>query len=115
MEGTVVYYDQNCNLCQWLKKTFHQLKRGSVPIEWRHYEEAPACGIHETTCGESMSIQTSEGKMFRGYYAVRELIHYTWLFPLRPLLYLPGMEWAGEKVYQAVARNRYHLFGRRKE
>lgn len=115
MERPVIFYDENCNLCQWLKKVFQRIQRGTQTIEWRHYDDAPVCGIHDTFCGESMTIQISSGKVYRGYQAVRELIRYTWLFPLRPLLYIPGIDWAGEKAYRLVARNRYQLFGKRKE
>lgn len=49
-------------------------------------------------------------RTYRGFYAFRRI---AWalppLWPLAPLLYLPGMSSVGERVYALVARNRTRL------
>ena len=48
--------------------------------------------------------------MYGGYRAIRWLawrLPATWL--IAPLLYLPGMTWLGQKLYMAVARNRFKI------
>lgn len=80
-------------------------------MEWRHYEEAPACGLNGHDCGQALHVLTPDERILRGFYAVRHLLGFTWLFWLLPLFYLPGVPALGEKAYAWVAANRYRLFG----
>lgn len=110
MGRLIVYYDEHCAICQAMKHWFMRLTRGLVSIEWRHYESVPVCGLGDYQCAESMSVQTADGTIYRGFFAVRFLVRYTRLFFLAPLLYVPGMSVIGQKAYQWVARNRHRLF-----
>ncbi|MGD8188973.1 thiol-disulfide oxidoreductase DCC family protein [Brevibacillus ginsengisoli] len=102
-----VFYDENCNLCQFMKRLFHRVKRGNPKTVWKHYEQAPACGINDHQCGEAMTVELENGATYRGFFAVRVLMRYTWVFFLVPLLHLPGMNKFGPKLYGWVARNRH--------
>jgi predicted DCC family thiol-disulfide oxidoreductase YuxK len=60
---------------------------------------------------EQMHLITPGGsKIYRGFEALRWL---AWrlplLWPLAPLLYVPGMARLGQRLYLAVARNRFRL------
>ncbi|WP_139490406.1 thiol-disulfide oxidoreductase DCC family protein [Brevibacillus dissolubilis] len=114
MQPITVYVDETCNLCQFMKRTFMRIRhpRRAAVVEWRHYHEAP-CGIGDYNCGDAMKVQTPDGQLYQGFYAVRVLVGYTWLAFLQPLLYIPGIPPLGEKAYAWVARNRYRLFGKR--
>ncbi|MBO8164170.1 MAG: DUF393 domain-containing protein [Brevibacillus sp.] len=112
MKPVIVYYDRNCTLCQRLRRWYMRLARDPKAVLWRHYAEAPACGLDGSHCGETMSVEKPDGARFYGFYATRVLLGYTWLVFLQPLLYLPGMSTLGEKGYAWIARNRYRLMGR---
>lgn len=108
-----VYYDENCNMCQFLRHAFSKQKRAHVHVIWAHYETAMVCGLHEYSCGESMKVETEDQRIYQAFFAVRALLGYSKLFWLQPLLYLPGATFLGSKLYSWVARNRYALFGQR--
>lgn len=59
---------------------------------------------------EQMHLLTPDGRWHRGFEAFRWL---AWrlpaLWPLAPLLYLPGVPWLGQRCYLWIARNRFHL------
>jgi predicted DCC family thiol-disulfide oxidoreductase YuxK len=60
---------------------------------------------------QEMHLLTPDGsRLYHGFAALRWM---AWrlplLWPLAPLLYLPGMPWLGQKLYLWVARNRFHL------
>jgi predicted DCC family thiol-disulfide oxidoreductase YuxK len=59
---------------------------------------------------DAMFAVTSEGRVYRGFFAVRRLLWespVTWL--LLPVLYLPGASLFGRRIYAWVARNRREL------
>ena len=52
----------------------------------------------------------SGGEAYIGYYGYRVLaLALPALWPLSPLLFLPGVSWVGERVYGSIARNRLAL------
>jgi predicted DCC family thiol-disulfide oxidoreductase YuxK len=55
-------------------------------------------------------VTPSRARAFAGYRAVRWI---AWrlplLWPLAPLLHLPGAVWLGSKLYHRIARNRFRL------
>jgi len=60
---------------------------------------------------EEMHLVTPDGRRAHaGYRAIRWL---AWrlppLWPLAPLLYLPGALWLGSRLYRRIARNRFKL------
>lgn len=112
VKQTIVFFDADCALCQFVKRWFFRNERTNHQIEWRHHIEATACGLDGRECAQSLHVQTPDGTVYRGVYAVRHLLGYTRLRILRPLLYIPGVPLLGEKLYAWVARNRYRLFGK---
>ncbi|WP_126427796.1 thiol-disulfide oxidoreductase DCC family protein [Brevibacillus marinus] len=112
MKHVTVYYDRHCPLCQQLRKWFLRFARNPAGVVWKHYRDAPLCGLDGTGCGETMAVVTEDGRHYQGFYAIRSLLGYTWLCFLQPLLYLPGAAWLGERGYAWIARNRYRLLGK---
>jgi predicted DCC family thiol-disulfide oxidoreductase YuxK len=56
---------------------------------------------------EQMAVVTPDGRVMRGFFAFREVsrrLPALWMLVL--LMYLPGAEWAGTRVYAWVAANR---------
>lgn len=111
MDQPIVVYDEDCVMCCFFRRWFQRLCRPKNSVEWRHYMQAAACGLNEKACGQALYVQLPNKEVLRGFYAVRCLCAYTWLFWLTPLLYIPGVSWMGEKVYVWVANHRYRMFG----
>ncbi|MET3290168.1 UNVERIFIED_CONTAM: putative DCC family thiol-disulfide oxidoreductase YuxK [Brevibacillus sp. OAP136] len=114
VEKPIVLYDEYCNMCCFFKKWFGRLSLPGKDVEWRHYEEAAACGLNDKACGQALHIKLPDGQVLRGFYAVRRLSAYTWLCWLTPLFYVPGVPPLGVKLYAWVANNRYRMFGEKK-
>ncbi|HJZ58779.1 MAG TPA: DUF393 domain-containing protein [Gemmataceae bacterium] len=111
----VVLYDGMCPLCQ---RSVRLLKR----LDWLgmlHFQDArdtahlPPCEqpLEPARLLEQMHLVTPDRKhAHAGYAAVRWM---SWrlplLWPVAPLLYLPGMPRLGDRLYRWVARNRFNL------
>lgn len=111
----IVLYDGNCRFCQasirllkrldWLKKLHCQ--------DCRDTDNLPKCEIplDPARLLEQMHVVTPDRKRsYAGFAAFRWM---AWRMPLTwsiaPLLYLPGAQWLGNKIYLWVAGNRYNL------
>jgi predicted DCC family thiol-disulfide oxidoreductase YuxK len=107
-----VIYDGYCPLCI---RTMTQLdaldgarRLRSVDLEreWARVEEL-APGVSRERMREEMAVVTPEGKVLRGFFAAREVSRrLPALWALVPVLYAPGAEWVGTRVYAWVAANR---------
>jgi predicted DCC family thiol-disulfide oxidoreductase YuxK len=110
-----VLYDGQCPFCI---KSVNALKR----LDWLHRlhfldardpavlppREPP---LDPDRLLEEMHLLTPDGKqVYHGYGAFRWL---AWrlplLWPLAPLMYIPGVPQLGQKVYLWIARNRFRL------
>jgi predicted DCC family thiol-disulfide oxidoreductase YuxK len=114
-EQAVVLYDGNCPLClkttsilkrlDWLHRLYFHNCRDTVgiPINSAHLD--PARMIQE------MHVLTPDRTTaYSGYRAVRWIAgRVPVLWPLYPLLFIPGMARLGQRLYLFVARNRFQL------
>lgn len=114
-----VVYDGNCNLCVNLVKFLEQLDRGErfryVPMQ--NHTTLAQLQITPADCELGMILVNAEDPTSRwqGSAAAEEIGR---LLPLgQPFveLYrsLPGVQWAGDRLYEQVRDNRYSLFGQR--
>lgn len=114
MSRAVVLFDGLCPLCQ---KIVTRLRR----FDWRgrlHFQDARDVPnlprthppLDPVKLLDEMHLVTPSGVIYAGYAAFRWM---AWriplLWPLAPLLYLPGVPWVGRRAYLWVARRRYRL------
>ncbi len=116
---TVVLYDGHCVLCRqsirllrwtdWLRR-IEPLDAQNQPQVRERYPDL----THEELMGAIHAI-TADERVLVGFFAMRYLARFVPLmWPMLPLLYLPGMNWLGPRLYRWVARRRYainRLFG----
>ena len=110
-----VLYDGQCPLCiksvnalkrlDWLHRLHFLNARDSASLPSREPPLDPDRLLQE------MHLLTPDGKhVYHGYGAFRWL---AWrlplLWPLAPLMYIPGVPQLGQKVYLWIARNRFRL------
>ncbi len=107
----LVLYDGGCELC---RRSVSLLRR----LDWRHrlaFADArdPANvppGLDPARLMAEMHVVAPDGRVAHGFEAFRRLAReLPPLWPLVPLLYLPGVPAVGQRLYLWVARNRYHL------
>ncbi|MCB9438173.1 MAG: DUF393 domain-containing protein [Anaerolineales bacterium] len=112
--SVTVLYDGQCVLCQQSLKVLQALdwRKRLNPMDAQNQEQVMARYPHleyEALMG-AMHVVTPVGDTLIGFFAVRYLARFLpllWL--LLPLLYLPGMNWLGPRVYAWVARRRYTI------
>jgi predicted DCC family thiol-disulfide oxidoreductase YuxK len=113
MSQAVMLYDGMCVLCQQTLKVvrafdwFHRVE----PIDLHDWETVETRYPHlkrEDLMGAIHVV--APDKTLIGFFAMRYLARSLpafWL--LVPILYLPGMNWLGPKLYGWVARRRYQI------
>jgi predicted DCC family thiol-disulfide oxidoreductase YuxK len=114
-DRAVVLYDGQCPLCQ---KTASLLRR----LDWlgrlRFHDCRDAAGIPANAAHldpgrmiEQMHVLTPDrATAHAGFRAVRWIAgRVPILWPLYPLLFIPGMAKVGQRVYLWIARNRLRL------
>ncbi|NET32150.1 MAG: thiol-disulfide oxidoreductase DCC family protein [Cyanothece sp. SIO1E1] len=114
-----VIYDGNCNLCATLVQFLEKLDQGKrfqyVPMQ--DQATLNGFGITEQDCEQGMILidAAEPAKRWQGSDAVEEIGR---LLPSGGLFInayraLPGIKWAGDRIYEQVRDNRYTLFGQR--
>lgn len=109
----LVLYDDQCPLCVFQMKLVTWLDwlhvTRLVPLSSPEGAKA-APGVEPEALRAAMHVVTSSGKMHRGARCVRFLsLRMPLLIPLGLLLWLPGVIWVAEFVYNLIARNRLRL------
>ena len=106
-----LYYDGRCGFCagarRWLSR-MDFLHR----IEWTPYQSLnqPPQGLSWEDLDRYAWMDTGRGRLHKGFHAMRLLaLRLPPLLPLATLMWLPGMDLAGEAAYGWVARNRYRF------
>jgi predicted DCC family thiol-disulfide oxidoreductase YuxK len=115
MNKARVLYDGDCAFCcksvELLKKLdwLGKLEYVNVRDESQAFLMEPP--IADAPLLEQMHVMPAGSNLLDGgYRAIRWLawrLPATWLFA--PFLYLPGMTWLGQKIYLAIARNRFKI------
>lgn len=111
--AAVMLYDGRCVMCQ-------QSQRAVRRLDWRSKVET--LDLHHPTVIErypqldktalmgAIHTITPDGRVLVGFFAMRYLTHFLPLmWPVLPLLYLPGMKWVGPALYGWIARRRYAI------
>ncbi|WP_017719617.1 thiol-disulfide oxidoreductase DCC family protein [Kamptonema formosum] len=114
-----VIYDGNCNLCVTLVQLLESLDKGErftyIPMQ-----DEPALsdfGITPSDCELGMILidAGAPDRRWQGSDAAEEIGR---LLPLGSVFVaayraLPGLKWAGDRVYEQIRDHRYALFGKR--
>jgi predicted DCC family thiol-disulfide oxidoreductase YuxK len=113
MKQHLVLYDDECPLCTFQMKVLTWLDwlnvAALVPLSSERAREA-APQLDRETLRAAMHVITADGRIYRGARCIRFLaLRMPLLIPLGLVLWIPGMIWLAEHVYQLVARNRYIL------
>ena len=107
----VFYYDGECGLCtgvvRWLSRMDPFNHVAWVPCQTL---EQPPRGLSWDELDGAAYLETGQGRLHEGFYGFRMLaLRLAPLLPLAPILWFPGVDRLGVKVYRWVARNRYRL------
>ena len=65
------------------------------------------------TAMSGMPMRTRAGQVLVGFSAVRRALAQTAGAPVAWLLYIPGLNWIGQRAYRIIARNRRRSCGLR--
>ncbi len=114
-----VIYDGTCNLCVTLVQLLENLDQGEkfqyVPMQ--DQSTLDQYGITSQDCEQGMILINRDHPHLRwqGSSAAEEIGR---LLPMGEIFVnayraLPGMKWAGDRIYEQVRDNRYTLFGKR--
>ena len=106
-----MFYDGQCGFCSrstcalilmdWLRRL--------RPVNFRSAQEhrtwAPDLLMKDLD--RTVHVRFPDGKIFTGFCAFRALAtHLPPLWPVAPLLYLPGMKFVGDRIYKRIAARR---------
>jgi predicted DCC family thiol-disulfide oxidoreductase YuxK len=110
-----VLYDDACPLCTFQMRLLTWLDWFNV-ARFRPVSDPATCGLvpglTRAALLEAIHGVTEDGRVYRGARCLRHLgLRIPLLAPVAALLWLPGVIWAAERVYQRVS-NRRHLLSR---
>ncbi len=109
----VVLYDNECSLCTFQMRLLGWLDWGNrlalVPLsDERVAQIAPS--LTSEALREAIHCVTPQGRIYRGARAIRFIgMRLPALWPLCLILWIPGVIFLAEIVYQWISRNRYLL------
>lgn len=109
----LVLYDGECRFCvraverlralDWLGRLAYASARDAEVLA-RHTRVDPGKAL------ERLHLVTPDGRVREGFFAFRWLAgRLPALWPVWPLLWLPGIPAVGQRIYDLVARNRFGL------
>jgi predicted DCC family thiol-disulfide oxidoreductase YuxK len=112
-EAVTVFFDGACGICAGAMAVVRRLdllRRVSMLDVVRDWPAIPTRVpmLTREMCLNEMHAVTASGAVVRGFHAYRAL---AWVVPLGwvliPLLYVPGVNWLGERTYRAIAARRH--------
>ena len=109
-----IVYDGQCGFCVRTLACLQRMARRNVFRLHDANDREAVLGRFPMMVGadtdEAMFAITSDGGVFRGYFAFRRMLWESpWLFPLLVLFYAPGASLLGPRIYAWVARHRRNL------
>jgi predicted DCC family thiol-disulfide oxidoreductase YuxK len=115
----LVIYDGNCNLCVSCVQILENLDQGKLfsYIPMQDEQTISEWGITPSNCELGMILidKNAPERRWQGSAAAEEIGR---LLPLGSIFVdtyrsLPGIKWAGDRVYEHIRDNRYTIFGKR--
>jgi predicted DCC family thiol-disulfide oxidoreductase YuxK len=112
MDAYEVLYDGGCSLCArtvvWLGRLDlrHRLRFVDFDRDWARLSQAHP-SLSRDACAEAMHVIEPGGRCAAGFDGFRSIARaLPPLWPLLPILYIPGVPPLGRRVYAYVARHR---------
>ncbi|RSL32874.1 DUF393 domain-containing protein [Salibacterium salarium] len=110
-QAFVVFYDEACGLCQQSKHEIEKWDRNQL-ITWRSIQDPDILKeypfLKEKNVQQAMHLLENDTFLYTGYAAVKRIVQRISIGKwLTPLFYLPGIDWAGDRIYKMVAKNRH--------
>ena len=107
-ESVVVFFDGKCLFCIRLKLLAQKLDFFRVISFTDLWGVRENFNISKQTLAKEIHLITNAGKIYRGYFAISEIIkRIPLLFPLSLLMNLPIFSYFGRKIYKLISVNRY--------
>ena len=106
-------YDADCGMCVSAVRLLSRLDRRDR-VSWISAQslDTPPPGLSWEDLDRSAYLETPNGDLHEGFFAIRELLLRLPLTALiGALMLLPGVSMAGVPAYRWVARNRYRISG----
>ncbi len=113
MKKHLVLYDSDCPLCVFQMRLLTWLDwfnaLALVPLtDPRAKEAAPQLDREQLLA--AMHCVTKDGRIYKGARCIRFVgMRLPLVFPVALLLWVPGVIWIAEKIYNLIARNRHTL------
>lgn len=109
-----IVYDGDCAFCTRSLRALQRLDRRGVMHLYESRASQLIAARFPMLAGadfdNAMFAVTSDGRVFRGYFAFKELLRkLPAAWPLLLVCYLPGASVIGPRIYAWVARNRRRL------
>ena len=112
IRSRLVLYDGGCGMCnrsvEVLLKldALRRLRFADIDGDWDWIaRDFPR--LDHDACLAEMHVITNDGKTFAGFDAFRSIAQVLPMcWPLVPLLYIPGVPWAGRRLYRRLAASR---------
>ncbi|MBI3323801.1 MAG: DUF393 domain-containing protein [Candidatus Omnitrophica bacterium] len=110
----ILLYDGRCGFCLASVDRLRILDLFAAikPVNYHEVEELTALhpSLSRQRCHSRMQLVEPDGRLSEGFLAFRRIsLRLPLLWPLVPLVYVPGAVWAGQRVYDWIASHR-HLF-----
>ena len=107
----LVLFDGHCGLCRrsvrWLRALDWLKRLRFVDFQNEEQRLAWALEIPYADLDRALHVKFPDGSTLSGFSAFRAMSwHLPPLWILAPLLYLPGMKFAGDRVYACIAERR---------
>ena len=109
-----IIYDGNCTFCLRSRRVMERFDTFGA-LQFYDFHDAGIMAakfpmISPEDAEEAMITVTEDLRMFKGFYAFRQIAWSSpWLWLLLPLIYFPGVSYIGSQFYGWIARNRSHL------
>jgi len=110
MSAIDIVYDGQCGFCRRVLRAAMRidLTRAMRPFDAHDRTLAARFPmLAGADVNDAMFAVTATGRVYRGYFAFKELVHHLPIaWPILPLFYVPGSSIVGPRLYAWVARNR---------
>ncbi len=104
----IVLFDGRCGLCRetitWLRRLDWLSHLAYVDIHDTERRMGIAPDVPFDVLNAAMHVRLPDGSYRRGFRGLRALSwHLPLLWIMGPFLYLPGVAWAGDRIYRWIA------------